>query len=252
MANRIPIVIGNWKLNPTTVAEAKTLFLAVKRGLKKGIQAEVVVSPPFPFIPDLSRLSAAVVLAAQDVFYEESGAFTGEVSPAMLLGFGVTYVIVGHSERRALGESDDQVERKVQVLLRRKMTPVVCIGERERDERGDYFGFVEKQLRSVCKGLTAKQVSQVVIAYEPVWAIGTGKSATVDDVKEMQLFIVSLLTKLYDRATAGRVRIIYGGSVKAENAADLHQVGGMNGFLVGGASLKAEDFLKIIGSVIVR
>lgn len=252
MANRNPIIIGNWKLNPSTVAEAKALFLAVKRGLKKGMLAEVVVAPPFPFIPDLSRLSSAVALAAQDVFYEDAGAFTGEVSPTMLGGFGVSYVIVGHSERRALGETDEQVEKKVQALLRRKLTPVVCIGERERDEKGDYFGYVERQLRSACKGLSARQVAQVVIAYEPVWAIGTGKNATAEDVKEMQLFIVTLLTKLYDRAVAKRVRIIYGGSVKADNAEDLHTSGGMEGFLVGGASLKPEEFLKIIGAVTVR
>lgn len=251
MATRKPLVIGNWKLNPTTATEAKALFLSVGRAAKKLTTAEVVVAPPCVFIPDLSRLSSIVALGAQNTFYEDSGAYTGEVSPTMLAGFGVRYVIVGHSERRALGETDDQVEKKVHAVLRRKLTPVVCVGERERDDRGDYFGVVESQLRSVFKNLTARQVGQVVIAYEPVWAIGTGKNATPEDVKEMQLFIVSVLTKLYDRATARRVQVLYGGSVKPDNAAVLHAGGGMEGFLVGGASLKADDFLKIIQAVTV-
>jgi triosephosphate isomerase (TIM) len=251
MSSPHPLVIGNWKLNPTTSAEAKALFISVRKLLKKDETVAVVVAPPFPFIPDLTRLSPAgrLPVAAQDVFYEESGAHTGEVSPSQLASFGVSHVIIGHSERRAKGESDEVVNKKIQAALKRKLTPVVCIGERERDGQAKFYGFVEAQLRALATGLTSRQMAQVVIAYEPIWAIGTGKTATPEDVKEMQLFITTVLTKLYDRPTGKRVRIIYGGSVKPDNAAALHAGGGMNGFLVGGASLKASDFMSIVRSV---
>jgi triosephosphate isomerase len=251
MSSPTPLVIGNWKLNPQTSAEAKALFMAVRKQLKKDETVTVVVAPPFPFIPDLTRLSPAgrLPVAAQDVFYEESGAHTGEVSPSMLASFGVSYVIIGHSERRAKGESDEVVNKKIHAALKRKLVPVVCVGERERDGQAKFYGFVEAQLRSLTTGLTARQIAHVVIAYEPIWAIGTGKTATPEDVKEMQLFITTVLTKLYDRPTGKRVRILYGGSVKPDNAAALHLGGGMHGFLVGGASLKASDFISIVRSV---
>jgi triosephosphate isomerase len=141
------------------------------------------------------------------------------------------------------------VQKKVVAALRRKLTPVVCVGERERDGKGDYFSFVEAQVRSLAAGLTAKQLSAVVIAYEPIWAIGSGHNATPENVKEMQIFITSVISKLYDRAVGRRVCIIYGGSVKPDNAKALHEGGGMQGFLVGGASLRAADFISIIRAV---
>jgi len=247
-----PLVIGNWKLNPTSSAEAKALFVAVRAKVKKVTNVTVAVAPPYLFIPDLARLSpsGSVPIAAQDVFYEDTGAFTGEVSAPMLASLGVRYCLVGHSERRALGESDEQVVKKIQVLLRRRIIPVVCIGERERDARGDYFSVIEGQLRAIAAGLTQRQITQVVIAYEPIWAIGTGKNATPEDVQEMQLFITSVLTKLYSRPIAARVQTIYGGSVKPENAQALFREGGMSGFLVGGASLRADDFIPIVNAAV--
>lgn len=249
--NSTPLIVGNWKLNPETSAAAKTLFVDVRKKLKKDAPVQVVVAPPFPFIADLMRLSPAgrLLVAAQTMSAERSGAFTGEVSAGMLTSFGVRHVIVGHSERRALGETDGDVNRKVLAALAHKMTPIVCIGETERDERGTFFNVIETQLRALSEGVTAKQISQVVIAYEPIWAIGTGRTATAEDVQEMQLFIVTVLTKIYDRLAAKRVRIIYGGSVKPDNAQILHSGGGMDGFLVGGASLVAEDFISIVRSV---
>jgi triosephosphate isomerase len=251
MSTHKPLVIGNWKLNPSTIAEAKALFVAIRKKLKPDAPVTVVVAPPFPFIADLARLSPSgrVVVAAQDVFSEDSGAFTGEVSANMLASQGVTQVIIGHSERRAMGETDAQVAAKVAAALRRKLTPVVCVGETVRDGSGSHFGVVEAQVRALAAGLTARALAAVVIAYEPIWAIGTGKNATPEDVEEMHLFIRTLLTKLHDRATGKRVRIIYGGSVKPENAAALHAAG-MDGFLVGGASLSAESFNKIILAVL--
>jgi triosephosphate isomerase len=251
MSTHKPLVIGNWKLNPTTAAEAKALTVAIKKTLKRDLPVTVVVAPPYPFIADVGRLASAgrLLIGAQDVFFEESGAHTGEVSAGMLASLGVTYVIVGHSERRARGETDEQINAKVAAALRRKLTPVVCVGEQVRDSRGSHFGVVEAQVRAAVSGLTARAVASVVFAYEPVWAIGTGKNATPEDVEEMHLFIRTLLTKLYDRAVAKRVRVVYGGSVKPDNAAALHTAG-MNGFLVGGASLAADSFSKIIQAVL--
>ncbi len=251
MSTHQPLVIGNWKLNPGTSAEAKALLVATRKKIKRDAPVTVVVAPPFPFIADLARLSPSgrVLMAAQDVFSEDSGAYTGEVSAGMLASLGVTYVIIGHSERRAMGETDVQVAAKVAAVLRRKLTPVVCVGETVRDGSGGHFGVVEAQVRALASGLTARALASVVIAYEPIWAIGTGKNATPEDVEEMHLFIRTLLTKLYDRATGKRVRIVYGGSVKPENAAALHGAG-MDGFLVGGASLSADSFSKIIAAVL--
>jgi triosephosphate isomerase len=149
-----------------------------------------------------------------------------------------------------MGETDETVQRKIEIALKSNLTPVICIGERERDAKGDFYTFVEKQLKAIAAVLPAAQVKKVVLAYEPIWAIGTGKTATAADVKEMQLFLFSTLTKLYDRATAAKVTLLYGGSVKKENAAELHKEGGMNGFLVGGASLKAGDFIQIVNATI--
>jgi len=148
-----------------------------------------------------------------------------------------------------MGETDDEIGQKVLSTLKHRLTPIVCVGELERDESGDFYNFVESQLRHLAKVVSKKQIKKVIIAYEPIWAIGTGKTATPDDVKEMQLFIASTLTKIYDRSTAKGVRLLYGGSVKPRNAEELHKIGEMDGFLVGGASLHSEDFLNIIKAV---
>ena len=245
---RTALVIGNWKLNPQTMSEAITLASDIAKKQKNGDGAMVAIAPPFLYMTEVAKKIAKsrVNLAAQDVSSEVMGAFTGEVSAMQLRNVATEYVIIGHSERRARGESDETVQKKITMTLKNKLIPVVCIGERERDSQGSFFSFVETQLRSLAKGLDAATIKKIVIAYEPIWAIGTGKTATSADVKEMQLFLFSILTKLYDRATAGKVMLLYGGSVKADNARELHTEGGMNGFLVGGASLKADEFLTII------
>lgn len=245
-------MVGNWKLNPGTNIEAKSLVLAVKKKVAKFVGTEVVVAPPFLFIPEVARAltKTEVKLGAQDAHFEERGACTGQVSPVMLATFGVKYIIVGHSERRALGETNKQVNQKIHTILKRKQTPIVCIGERVRDAQGLFFNEIEEQIRSLAEGLTPVMMSRIVIAYEPIWAIGTGATATAEDVKEMQIFIVSVLTKLYERRVAAKVPLIYGGSVKASNALELYKEGGMNGFLVGGASLQAEEFALIVASTL--
>ena len=244
-----PLVVGNWKLNPATAAAAKELFIDVRKAAKTaGKKAVVVVAPPFPFLGELAKLtpSGSVGLAAQDVFYENKGAFTGEVAPSMLASLGVQYVIVGHSERRAMGESDATVAKKAAAALKAKLTPIVCIGESKRDSHGHFYSFVAKELKQSLSGISKQQAGKLVIAYEPIWAIGTGKHATPEDVEEMQLFIKKELTKIYGRNVAHKIPVLYGGSVKPKNAAELYEKGQVNGFLVGGASLRGRDFSEII------
>ncbi len=248
MKKTTALVVGNWKLNPGTAGEAELLVRQIITKTKKLDQVEIAIAPPFLFIPSLAKLvnRSPIKLAAQDAHFEERGACTGEISPALLAPYGVNYIIVGHSERRALGETDEQVNKKIINILKRKLTPIVCIGELKRDAQGAFYNHIEKQIRALAAGLTPLQVTRLVIAYEPIWAIGTGATPTVEDVKEMQLFIMSILTKLYDRKTAAKVKLLYGGSVKSSNAHELSFGGGMNGFLVGGASLDAAEFTKLI------
>lgn len=249
MKQHPPLVIGNWKMNPATLAKARKLFMDTrsKLGARKRA-ATPVIAPPFPFISELERLapSRRIELAAQDVFFEAHGAHTGEVSISMLKSVGVSMVIVGHSERRARGENDDEVYRDVQAVLNSKVTVVICVGEQTRDAHGNYFSVIEAQLRAALRDVDEKQLKRVVIAYEPVWAIGTGKTATAADAYEMKLFIHKLLTDRYNRKAAEKVRILYGGSVKKHNAAELLATGLVDGFLIGGASLKASEFTHII------
>lgn len=251
MKRKTPLVVGNWKMNPATLLEAEKLAVAVAKNQKKATEPLVAIAPPFPFLTAVGKkiATSTVSLVAQDVSTEPLGAFTGEVSAAQLRNLGCSYVIIGHSERRAMGETDEQIQKKVLIALKNKLTPIVCIGERERDAHGNFFNFVESQIRSLAKIIGPTEIKKIVIAYEPIWAIGTGNTATAQDVKEMQLFIVSVLTKVYSRATAEKVCLLYGGSVKPNNALELHQQGEMQGFLVGGASLKAEDFKAIIKAV---
>ncbi len=244
------LVIGNWKLNPNSVSDAIKLAGEVAKKYKKNDNAAVAIAPTFIHLGEVAKKVGRkpILLAAQDISTEPMGPFTGEVSAMQLRDMKVTYVIIGHSERRAMGETDEQVQKKVLIALKHNLIPVVCIGEKERDAKGDFFSYIENQVKALAAVLPVAQVKKVVIAYEPIWAIGTGKTATAADVKEMQLFLFSVLTKLYDRATAAKVTLLYGGSVKKENAAELYSEGDMDGFLVGGASLKADDFISIINA----
>lgn len=251
MKQHPPLVVGNWKMNPATLAKAKQLFIATRSKLPTRLQhTRAVIAAPYPFISELHRLSPSqrIALAAQDVFYAPAGAHTGEVSISMLKSVGVRTVIVGHSERRARGEHDEEVYRDVQAVLAAKTTAIICVGERERDAQGNYFSVVEAQLRAALNNVAASDLKRVVVAYEPVWAIGTGKTATAEDAYEMKLFIHKFLTDHYSRQAAGAVRILYGGSVKKGNAAALLTAGQVDGFLIGGASLKAAEFTHIINT----
>ncbi len=248
MSTKKPLIVGNWKLNPTTQKEASDLAATIAKKQKKQLSATIVVAPSCIHVPLLGKSlgKGPVMLGAQDVSTEPLGPFTGDVSAPQLRDLGVEYVIIGHSERRAMGDTDEIIQKKVLQTLKYKMTPIVCVGERTRDIQGGFYSFVEAQIHALAAVLDKTMIKKVVIAYEPIWAIGTGKTATKEDVKEMQLFIFSTLVKLFDRATAAKVTLLYGGSVKAANALELHKDGGMDGFLIGGASLKAEEFNTII------
>ncbi len=239
------LIAANWKMNPVSHKEAKALFEGIKRGAKN-VKAEVVVCPPFVFLPLLKGLT----LGAQDVFFEEKGAFTGEVSGAMLKDLGVEYVIIGHSERRKyFGETDEIVNKKIKKALGAGLKIIFCIGEtaKERDI-GKKTEVLERQIKEGLKGILRDALKKIAIAYEPVWAIGTGNNCSADETMSSVLFIRKSVSQIYNREIADNIRILYGGSVKSDNSGSYIKNAGANGLLVGGASLNAEEFIKIIKS----
>ena len=243
------MVVGNWKMNPANLGQARKLFLGIRDRLESHPRKiEVVIAPPIPFVSELNQLapSKRIELGAQDVFFEKSGAHTGEVSVPMLKSVGVSHVIIGHSEMRARGESNHDINAATNAVLTAGLTAIVCVGEESRDSHGDYFNFVEAQLLSAITDVPNTKLKHLVVAYEPVWAIGTGKTATAEDVHEMRLFIQKVLTDHFDRNTAGKIRILYGGSVRKKNALELLEQSLVDGFLIGGASLKPAEFVEII------
>lgn len=244
-----PLIVGNWKMNPATIGKARELFLSIRKEIgRKKLDTQIAIAPPFPFLSEMERLSPSqrIGLSAQDVYFENIGAHTGEVSLPMLKSVGVSSVIVGHSERRAAGESDEEIYKDIQAIFKSTLTAIICVGEQARDQHGNYFGIVEAQLRSAIRSVPKNKLKQLVIAYEPVWAIGTGKHATPEDVHEMKLFIQKIIADQFGRNAIAKVRILYGGSVKKKNAEELLTVGGVDGFLIGGSSLKAKEFASII------
>ncbi len=252
MDRKIPLIVANWKMNPRTLAEGKVLFAELKKAGKRGA---FVVAPPTLFIADFLRIvgKSNIAIAAQDVSSETLGAFTGDVSASMLKGACVSHVIVGHSERRARGEDDTLVRKKMAQAVKAGLLPILCVGETERDVQGKYFSLVESQVREALKGMPSSKLAQIAVAYEPVWAISTAtenaRPATPEDAHEMIIFIRKVLTDLYGRTQAMKVRILYGGSVTEKNIAALTQGSGAQGYLVGGASLRAREFTTIVTTV---
>lgn len=246
---RKPLLAGNWKMH-TTIPESVELARAVAEGSRGFADREVLVAPPFTSLQAVSGVLAGtgVLLGAQNMHHEDTGAFTGEVSAVMLLSAGVTHVILGHSERRhVFGETDETVNKKVLKAVRKGLVPVLCVGETlEERDRGDLFKVVEKQVVFGFQGLTTDEAFRMIVAYEPVWAIGTGRTATPEQAQEMHVFIRRTLAERCATGVAEGMRILYGGSVKPENISQLMAQGDIDGALVGGASLKAGDFLKIV------
>ncbi len=255
---RTPLIAGNWKLHKTS-AETKELIKGIieKTGDVSGV--DIVVAPPFTSLPAASEAISAslaspasptsiIGLAAQNVFWEEKGAFTGEISAAMLTDAGCRYAIIGHSERRQFfGETDETVNKRINAALNHTLKPIVCVGETLDEREADKTtSVIETQLKGGFEGIPKDSFPVISIAYEPVWAIGTGKTATKEQAQEVHAFIRGWLKSNYGDDTAEKTRILYGGSVKPSNAAELMSQPDVDGALVGGASLNAQDFSDII------
>ncbi|MDD5594707.1 MAG: triose-phosphate isomerase [Candidatus Omnitrophica bacterium] len=248
---RKTIIAGNWKMYKT-IKEAIELTNGLTRELFKldSSQIEVVLCPPFTALSEVSEVLAEsdIQLGAQDVYWQEEGAFTGEVSCKMLKDAGAKFVIIGHSERRQyFSETNETVNKKLKAVLKSGLTPIVCVGETLQErEKNLTFKILEEHVAGALKDISEEEALKIVIAYEPVWAIGTGKTATPQQAEEVQKFIRDLLVKLYNKETANTIRIQYGGSVKPENIAELMQQPDIDGALVGGASLSVESFATIV------
>lgn len=252
---RQPLIIGNWKMNGT-IAESLKLVTVLTQTLKAPIGCEVAVAPPFTalYSVGVTLQETEYQLAAQDCFWEISGAYTSAISPSFLKDLDCKYVIIGHSERRQyFGETDEMVNRKLDAALRADIHPVCCVGETlAQYDAKETYSVVERQVKRALQGISGRDLESIVFAYEPVWAIGTGKNATSGYAAEVHAFIRNLIGKLYDAPTADLVRIIYGGSVKPANAEELLRERQIDGLLVGGASLDGEQFVQIIQATEVK
>jgi len=243
---RMPLIAGNWKMN-TTISEAVKLVNELRQGLDEIDNVDKVLCPPFVSLVAVGKLikGSSIKLGAQNLYFEEKGAYTGEISPLMLAEL-CEFVIIGHSERRQyFNETDEIINKKIKAALKVGLKPILCIGERlEENEAGLTAEVVTKQLKLALVGID--DLSKMIIAYEPIWAIGTGRAATGKQANQTISLIRSNVSQLYDKKTARDVRILYGGSVTADNATEFMQQPEIDGALVGGASLKADQFLRIV------
>lgn len=246
---RKPIIAGNWKMH-NTINESVKLMSSLAPLVKSVKDIDVVVCPPFTALAVLTSTFRGknMQVGAQNVHWEAKGAFTGEISAAMLSEIGVKYVIIGHSERRQyFGETDEGVNKRAKTALAAGITPIICVGESlETREKGTHLRYVAKQVRLAIEGLRPEQVAKCVIAYEPIWAIGTGKTATEAEAEEVCAHIRKTVARLVSKRAADRIRIQYGGSVKPETIKGFMMQPDIDGALVGGAALKAADFAKIV------
>ncbi|MDT2756173.1 triose-phosphate isomerase [Enterococcus asini] len=249
---RKPIIAGNWKMNKT-LSEAKAFTLAVKDAIPSKDVVDSVIGSPALFLAPMNckRKDSELQLAAQNCFWENEGAYTGETSPAALADMGIEYVIIGHSERREyFHETDEEINKKAKAIFANGMTPILCCGETlETYEAGKTAEWIEGQITAGLKDLSAEQVSSMVIAYEPIWAIGTGKSADANIADEICGVVRKTVEKLYGSEVSEKVRIQYGGSVKPENIAEYMAKENVDGALVGGASLQPDSFLALLSAV---
>lgn len=242
------VIIGNWKMNPLTPKEAEKLFSDVAKSIARIKKTEVVVCPPVLYLEGLKKFSKKIFLGGQNVFWKDVGAYTGEISADMLYNAGAKYVILGHSERRALGESNSDINKKIKSSLAAGLRPILCVGENMRDENHGYFNLVKEQIEKCLVGISKSSISKIIIAYEPVWAISSTpfrKDAIPADSLEMAIFIRKILSDKFG-PEASKVRVVYGGSANEKDALEFLKNGSVDGLLVGRASLDAEKFVKII------
>ena len=248
ISNEKPFLAGNWKMHKT-IPEAVEMVKALKEESPQLTDAELVVIPPYTMLSEVKKVieGSTIQLGAQNIFWEEKGAFTGEVSPLMLKDAGCQYVTIGHSERRQyFGETNETVNKKIKAALAHELTPIMCIGESlEEREKGNTMDKVGTQINSGLEGLGKDEIRRIVIAYEPIWAIGTGVTATPSQAEEVHSFIRKKLTEKYGNEIASYAIILYGGSVKPANTYSILKENNINGALVGGASLEADSFIQI-------
>ena len=224
-----PLIVANWKCNPTTLQEAKQLFNLVKTGIRNVKNVEIVICPPFIYLSNIRHLTSNIQIGAQDCFYEKKGAFTGEISPVMLKNFGCQHVILGHSERRRyFNETDEMINKKIKAALKNGLKPILCLEK-------------TSQIKKDLKGISKRESKNIILAYEPVFAIGTGKPCSIEKAKKMRISMKKNLPK--------NVPILYGGSVNSQNAKNYISDAGFQGLLVGGASLDSEEFIKLVKNV---
>jgi len=258
-----PLIVANWKMNPQSLAEAKRLFNSVKKGIKKTRNVEVVICPPFVYLPILLTPKPYTLnpkLGAQNCFWENSGPFTGEISPLMLKNLGCDYVIVGHSTRRKLGETDEIINKKIKAALKAKLKPILCIGETfEERKKGKTFEVLRMQLEKDLKDIFQFKVYSLkfIVAYEPVWAIGSGNPCPLEEAKKVYLFLRKISHQLLNSrapynsegiCSGSTNKLLYGGSVNSKIARDYIKAG-FDGLLIGGASLNPQEFIKIVKEI---
>jgi triosephosphate isomerase len=239
------LVVGNWKLNPQTLAEALTLAKTTEKLAVKSKKVSLVVCPPYPFISALQKITKASALGSQNFSCEEKGSHTGEVALSMLTSCGVTYSLIGHSERRLRGETDEQINTKVLRALGNGVRPIICIGEKERNANGTHLTTIEGQLKTALHTVGEKDFAKVIIAYEPVWAIGAASAMEPTDIHEMVMYIKKFLSTLYGKV-AWETLVLYGGSVGKENAESIFKIGNVDGLLIGRQSLSVESLAEIV------
>ena len=249
MTNRRPLIAGNWKMFKTCSEAVEAAGQLVKL-VAMTSDIDVMIAPQFTALAPVSDVvrGSRVSLGAQNLFWETEGAYTGEISPVMLVSVGCKYVIIGHSERRQyFDETDETVNKKIKAAIKNDLVPVLCVGESEKErESKETFSVLDKQVKKGIEGFSSDDLETLVIAYEPVWAIGTGKTATTDQAQEAHQFLRSVLEKSFGNMLAKSIRILYGGSVKSNNIAELMAMPDIDGALVGGASLDPETFSKIV------
>ena len=245
---RQPVIVGNWKMHKTI--RESIHFVEQLKPLIQSASCDIIVSPPFTSLSAASKatLDTQIKIGAQDLYWENSGAFTGEISPQMALEAGCRYVILGHSERRIIfGETSQSVSKKAAAAIAAGLIPIICLGEKEKERQsGKTHDVIGMQFRQSLASLTPEIVSHIILAYEPVWAIGTGMTATPQIAQEVHSYLRQLTIEMFNRSASDNVRLLYGGSVKPENISSLMVEKDIDGVLVGGASLKVESFAKII------
>jgi triosephosphate isomerase (TIM) len=244
------LVVANWKMNPENIEKAKEIFQGTKKTVKSLKNTTVVICPPFVYLSDLEKVNdSKIILGAQDMFWEKSGSFTGEISAGMLKEEG--YVILGHSERRELGETDEMIAKKIASAIKSCLKPILCVGEKKRDDHGEYLHFLKNQIISSLGKLPKKSLEKLVIAYEPIWAIGKSEDEAMKptDIHETSLYIKKVLAEIYDPKIALSIPILYGGSVSYKNALEIITLGEVQGLLVGHESLKIERFSELLINV---